>query len=72
MSGQEYGTTKPILVLEPTAEDLAADTRARVAELTDPSAEKIFEHVYTEPHPGVDAQRAWHAAYEASFEGDAS
>ena len=25
MSGQEYGTTKPILVLEPTAEDLAAD-----------------------------------------------
>ncbi|WP_294179571.1 thiamine pyrophosphate-dependent enzyme [uncultured Schumannella sp.] len=53
------------------AEDLAADTRARVAELTDPSSEKIFEHVYTEPHPGVDAQRAWHAAYEASFEGDA-
>ncbi len=54
------------------AEDLAADTRARVASLTDPTSEKIFEHVYTEPHPGVDAQRAWHAAYEASFEGDAS
>jgi pyruvate dehydrogenase E1 component alpha subunit len=30
----------------------------------------MFEHVYTDPHPLVDAQAAWLAAYEAAFEGD--
>lgn len=27
----------------------------------------IFDHVYAEPHARVDAERAWHARYEASF-----
>ncbi len=34
--------------------------------------EAMFAHVYTEPHPLIDEQRAWLAAYEASFEGDES
>ncbi len=33
---------------------------------------QIFDHVYTEPHPLIDEQRAWLAEYEASFEEGAS
>jgi 2-oxoisovalerate dehydrogenase E1 component alpha subunit len=51
------------------AEDLAAEVRARTMTLQDPPTTKIFEHVYTDAHPLVDAQRDWLAAYEASFEG---
>jgi len=50
------------------AEQLAADTRRRTLALTDPEPSAIFDHVYSEPHPLVDAERAWLAAYEASFE----
>ena len=32
----------------------------------------MFDHVYSEPHPLIDAQKTWLAEYEASFEGDAS
>ena len=51
------------------AEDLAADVRRRTHELELPPNDKVFAHVYSDPHPLVDAQRAWHADYEASFEG---
>ena len=37
-----------------------------------PRADVMFDHVYSEPHPLVDEQRAWLAGYEASFEEDAS
>jgi 2-oxoisovalerate dehydrogenase E1 component alpha subunit len=50
------------------AEDLAADARVRTLELVSPPASKMFAHVYSDPHPLVEAQSAWHAAYEASFE----
>lgn len=53
------------------AEDLAADVRARTLTLPDPPTSKIFEHVYSDAHPLVDAQREWLAAYEASFDGTA-
>jgi 2-oxoisovalerate dehydrogenase E1 component alpha subunit len=53
------------------AEDLAAEVRARTMTLQDPPTTKIFEHVYTDAHPLVDAQRDWLAAYEASFADDA-
>ena len=29
----------------------------------------MFDHVYAEPHPRIDEQRAWLEAYEASFAG---
>jgi pyruvate dehydrogenase E1 component alpha subunit len=50
------------------AEDLAADVRAQTFALESPSADVIFDHVYTDPHPGIDAQRAWLKAYEASYD----
>lgn len=55
--------------VEAEAADAAEDLRARSVELGAPSADKIFDHVYSEPHPLIDEQKAWRAAYEASFEG---
>ncbi|MBO9577243.1 MAG: thiamine pyrophosphate-dependent dehydrogenase E1 component subunit alpha [Microbacteriaceae bacterium] len=52
-------------------EDLAADVRRRTLALESPPATKIFDHVYTDPHPDVAEQRAWLLAYEASFGGQA-
>ena len=53
------------------AEDVAADARARTLALEAPVASAMFANVYSDPHPLVEAQAAWLAAYEASFEGDA-
>jgi pyruvate dehydrogenase E1 component alpha subunit len=50
-------------------EDLAADVRARVLALTPPSTDVMFDHVYTDEHPLVAAQKAWLAEYEASYGG---
>ena len=50
------------------ADDLAADVRARTLSLQDPPSSKVFAHVYSDPHPLMDAQAEWLAAYEASFE----
>ncbi len=52
------------------AEDFAADLRRRTLELVVPSTDLIFDNVYSEPHPVMDAQKSWLADYEASFGGD--
>ena len=52
------------------ADDFAADIRARTFALGVPPVSKIFDHVYSDPHPLMDEQAAWLANYEASFEGD--
>ena len=57
--------------VEAEAADAAEDLRARTVELGPPSADKMFDHVYSEPHPLIDQQKAWRAQYEASFEGGA-
>lgn len=49
-------------------EDLASDVRRRTIALGEPPMSKIFEHVYSEPHPLMDAQRAWLESYEAAFQ----
>jgi pyruvate dehydrogenase E1 component alpha subunit len=49
------------------AEDFAADVRKRTLELGPPSTELIFDNVYSEPHPVMDAQKQWLGDYEASF-----
>ncbi|MFZ2963143.1 MAG: thiamine pyrophosphate-dependent dehydrogenase E1 component subunit alpha [Rhodoglobus sp.] len=49
-------------------EDLAADVRTRTLELGVPPASDMFSHVYSEPHPLMDAQAAWLEAYEAGFQ----
>ena len=52
------------------ADDVAADARRKTLELVNPTAAKIFEHVYSEPHPLMDEQHAWLRDYEAGFERD--
>ena len=52
------------------AEDFAADIRTRTHELGTPSTDKIFDHVYSEPHPVTAAQKQWLADYEASMGSD--
>ena len=56
--------------LDVEAADFAADIRKRTLALETPSTAKIFDHVYSEPHPVIDSQKQWLADYEASFGGD--
>jgi pyruvate dehydrogenase E1 component alpha subunit len=52
------------------AEDFSSDLRRRTLELTVPSTDLIFDNVYSEPHPVMDAQKQWLADYEASLGGN--
>jgi pyruvate dehydrogenase E1 component alpha subunit len=52
------------------AADAAEDLRSRSVELGSPTADLMFDHVYSDPHPLIAEQKAWHRRYEASFEGD--
>lgn len=45
----------------------ADDIRRRTLELEPPTADVIFDHVYSEPHPVMVEQREWLRRYEASF-----
>lgn len=49
--------------------DAAEDLRARTVELGSPPVSRMFDHVYSDPHPLIAEQKAWQARYEASFEG---
>jgi 2-oxoisovalerate dehydrogenase E1 component subunit alpha len=51
------------------AADVAADLRKRALELTAPTREKIFAHVYSEPHPLMQEEAEWLHEYESGFEG---
>ncbi|WP_234660311.1 thiamine pyrophosphate-dependent dehydrogenase E1 component subunit alpha [Agromyces marinus] len=52
------------------AGDIAADVRNRSLSITAPPRREIFEHVYHDAHPLMEAQAAWLEEYETSFEGD--
>ncbi|TYL53601.1 thiamine pyrophosphate-dependent enzyme [Agromyces mariniharenae] len=54
------------------AADAAADVRRRALDLPAPTREKIFAHVYSEPHPLMDEELAWLESYESGFEGGAA
>lgn len=51
------------------ADDFSADLRRRTLELGSPSTDLIFDTVYSEPHPVMDAQKQWLADYEATLNG---
>ncbi len=52
--------------------DAASDIRRRIHDLVAPPASSMFAHVYSEPHPLMDAELAWLEAYEATFENTAN
>lgn len=54
--------------IEAEGRELAAEIRAGVLTMQNPTAEAMFQHVYAEPHPRIDEQRAWLDRYESSFE----
>ncbi|GAA1997035.1 thiamine pyrophosphate-dependent enzyme [Microbacterium ulmi] len=54
--------------VEAEGQAVADDARIRTGELGGLDRDAMFAHVYSEPHPLVDEQREWLAAYEASFE----
>ena len=54
------------------ANAVAADFRRGCTEMADPEALTVFDHVYSEPHRGIDRQRAEYRAYLESFEGGES
>jgi pyruvate dehydrogenase E1 component alpha subunit len=56
--------------IDEEAADYAADVRRRTLELVAPTAEIVFENVYSEPHAGMVEQQAWLERYEKSFEAD--
>jgi pyruvate dehydrogenase E1 component alpha subunit len=58
--------------IETEAADFASDIRKRTLELAPPPASKMFEHVYSDPHPLMAEQQAWLENYEASFDGSES
>ncbi|WP_336660064.1 thiamine pyrophosphate-dependent enzyme [Leucobacter sp. USHLN153] len=53
-----------------TADRHAKVVRDQILTLPKPEPESMFAHVYAEPHPRIDEQRAWFEQYESSFEGD--
>ena len=54
------------------AADVAADVRRRALDVPAPTREKIFAHVYSEPHPLMAEESAWLEAFESGFEGGAA
>ena len=52
------------------ADDVAADIRARTLELDTPPIDLMFDHVYTDPHPAIEAQKKWLVDYERSLGGE--
>lgn len=53
------------------AQHRATQLRERVLALPDPAPSSLFDHVYAEASPALEAQRAEFVRYHASFEADA-
>jgi 2-oxoisovalerate dehydrogenase E1 component alpha subunit len=52
------------------SDELAAHVRRECQNMPDPEPTSMFDHVYAEPHPQVDAEREWLASYHESFEAE--
>ncbi|MEV4562128.1 thiamine pyrophosphate-dependent enzyme, partial [Kitasatospora sp. NPDC049285] len=55
--------------IDAEAERFGLRLRTQLRAMPDPDPTLIFDHVYSEPHPLVDEERAEYEAYAASFEG---
>jgi pyruvate dehydrogenase E1 component alpha subunit len=56
--------------VEVEADELAATVRQGCLAMPDPEPLSMFDNIYVEPHPLIDAERAGFAAYAESFEGE--
>ncbi len=55
--------------VEAEAEELAVRVREGCLSMPDPAPESMFDHIYVEEHPLVEAERRQFVAYQASFDG---
>jgi pyruvate dehydrogenase E1 component alpha subunit len=55
--------------IDAEADELAGQVREGCLSMPDPTPDSMFDHIYVEEHPLVEAERAEFAAYAASFEG---
>ena len=55
--------------VEGEADVLAVRVREGCLAMPDPEPGSLFDHIYVEEHPLIEAERAGFAAYSASFEG---
>ena len=55
--------------IEREADELAVTVREGCLSMPDPEPLSMFDHIYVEEHPLVEAERAGFAAYSESFEG---
>jgi pyruvate dehydrogenase E1 component alpha subunit len=53
-------------------DELAKELREKTFAMTEPPLELMFDHVYSEPHPLVEEQKAWLQGYEESLGGHTS
>ena len=70
LTAQDLGDDAFFSAVDEEAEDLAAQTRQAVLSMTAetiPVLDDVFAHAYAEPHPLVEAERAWHHTWEAGF-----
>ena len=58
--------------VEQAGNQLAAELREATFALQEPDLELMFDHVYSEPHPVIEEQRAWLQGYEESLGGHTS
>ena len=58
--------------LEEEADELAVAVREGCLSMPDPTPDSMFDHIYVEEHPVVEAERKEFAAYHAGFEGEGS
>ena len=59
-------------VIEVEADELAVTVREGCLSMPDPTPDSMFDHIYVEEHPVVEAERKEFAAYHAGFEGEGS
>ena len=55
--------------VEAAGDQLAAEVREATFAMADPELESMFDHVYSDPHPLVEEQKAWLQGYEDSLGG---
>lgn len=51
------------------ADAIAKEAREGILTMPEPGPDAMFEHVYTEPHPVMEEQKAWLQRYEAEMNG---
>jgi pyruvate dehydrogenase E1 component alpha subunit len=68
LSNEEAITDKFRSEVKQRADAAAAELREQCTALPDPAPLSVFDHIYAEPHPRIDEQRAAYAAYLEGFE----